>query len=74
MKKLLFLMFLTGAIAGILIQRYSDSHPFALCERFCGLGGQDHSDVLQESYGACICNNEEGHRIERGYHQLMNRR
>lgn len=46
--------------------------PFQLCEDFCKSKGQDYSDILQDSMGTCICDNEEGRKVQKGYHLYIN--
>jgi hypothetical protein len=43
-----------------------------LCEAYCNSGGEDFSKVLQMSYGTCICDNSEGHKVADGYERLLN--
>lgn len=43
-----------------------------LCENYCNSSGEDYSQVLQMSYGACICKNEEGENVAEGYHEFLN--
>lgn len=44
----------------------------SVCRAFCGDYGQDNSEVIQESYGTCICGNSEGKRVQEGYHRFIN--
>lgn len=45
-----------------------------LCENYCNSYGEDFSKVLQMSYGTCICNNEEGRNVQKGYIEFLNKK
>jgi hypothetical protein len=42
------------------------------CENVCNNSGQNYVKVLQYSYGGCLCDNEEGRKMQCGYLKEIN--
>lgn len=42
-----------------------------MCDRMCFSYAQDYSDVKLYGMGGCICDNEEGRKMDKGYVELL---